>query len=821
MSNILELRNNQDAEALAAPYENINSRKEVYVKSLIVSALKKNTSFVKTEESLFYSKKFYAMAGIFDFYVNNNVFDLIVLKPDSDELLFDAVNDDIHSNIYGYVVARISEDLKSTKILGYFMSKDFAKVINDGMADVELLKDINTLSEIDALESQMSLDEVSERFFELVSQFLDEDISMQNMSELACLLYNSAELRQVFAEIGRFDNICADMKDNQDLIHDDFLSVLAGDDDSEEESEEDELVLEALETLGEEEPPALQPEDIDLGVDLSELVQPEQELAEEAAETTEELDALAAEVSDEDIAEETSLEEMEDSAEEETDFETLETEVNLEEQDSNEADVVEETPELELDTFEINLEDLKEEEPEAVGEDVDVSSDGSENEVDFDGLISQNENTDNVEPALSSEDELSLEFDEEDLDSLEVLEEVEENSEEKAEENSVEIADEKPEENDAPVSKLAAELAALSAKKHQEEEQKTEPVEPEVEPVSSEAPAVTADDELMAILGEEQNDNIIVDENEFLSILGIDEAVSASNTPLATNEAVPEKPIVDVVEPEGQETNSTPDENPVSIEQPESHDEPDSELQLLYTENDTTTAGAFPGDGIVNPSPAKLKLDGSKKKTVVVAALLALLVVGGGVSLMVNKGSNSNNNVVSDLPQNNDIAQEDNFSLSTNPDDTVSNAGMPTEEMPPAPQPEVANSNETKIVSSLSKQAGAAPVILKSVAWQVPTSMTSDVVFSKYLQIAGKNIKLNLATDLLGTDDFAYNNKIKVSMTVRNNSPVKNVKIIESSGSKDVDDIVLQSIKQTLKYINSPVMTTDTGDKDVVLVISI
>ena len=69
--------------------------------------------------------------------------------------------------------------------------------------------------------------------------------------------------------------------------------------------------------------------------------------------------------------------------------------------------------------------------------------------------------------------------------------------------------------------------------------------------------------------------------------------------------------------------------------------------------------------------------------------------------------------------------------------------------------------------------------------------------------------------------DFAYNNKIKVSMTVKNNSPVKNVKIIESSGSKDVDDIVLQSIKQTLKYINSPVMSTDTEDKDVVLVISI
>ena len=112
-------------------------------------------------------------------------------------------------------------------------------------------------------------------------------------------------------------------------------------------------------------------------------------------------------------------------------------------------------------------------------------------------------------------------------------------------------------------------------------------------------------------------------------------------------------------------------------------------------------------------------------------------------------------------------------------------------------------------------------VILKAVAWQVPTSISNDAIFNKYLQIAGKNIKLNLATDLLDTDDFAYNNKIKISMTVKNNMPVKNIKVVESSGSKNVDDIVLQSIKQTLKYINTPVMSEDRGDREVILVISI
>ena len=58
-------------------------------------------------------------------------------------------------------------------------------------------------------------------------------------------------------------------------------------------------------------------------------------------------------------------------------------------------------------------------------------------------------------------------------------------------------------------------------------------------------------------------------------------------------------------------------------------------------------------------------------------------------------------------------------------------------------------------------------------------------------------------------------------MTVKNNMPVKNIKVVESSGSKNVDDIVLQSIKQTLKYINTPVMSEDRGDREVILVISI
>ena len=107
-NNLLELDlQNKDAAAVASPYENINDRKEIYLKYLILSSLKEKNPLVEIAQSLFYGRRFYALTRLFDFYVNNNVFDLIILKPNSDEMLFNVLHDDIHSNIYGYVVARI------------------------------------------------------------------------------------------------------------------------------------------------------------------------------------------------------------------------------------------------------------------------------------------------------------------------------------------------------------------------------------------------------------------------------------------------------------------------------------------------------------------------------------------------------------------------------------------------------------------------------------------------------------------------------------------------------------------------------------------
>ncbi len=771
MNDLLELEvGSKEAAALAAPYGSVEDRKEIYLKYLIVSALKKVSSFVDMSDSLFYGRKFYSATRLFDFYVNNNLFDLIILRPDSNKLLFDVKKDDFHSNIFGYVVARIDEKSKRADILGYFLSANYDSIVNsDNVLKVTALTPIEDFENLEIMDSQMTLDEVSENFFDLMAKFLDDVIDDTELSELVCLLYNSAELREVFGEIGRFDRACAEMKSNADLLEDDLLTVLAGN-----KSELDEV------------------EEYNLG-DLDELTDDDSEQSEAFSLDTFSLDELA-------------------NTEQELPEEILDeqpNEVDAANSDIDELLWVEQEPQEEL------LQD----------EDV---------------LLPMEEETDIVN---ASEEEMVLTLDEE----LPVLEEENQTlmlTEEEPEELEL-IFDDKDESvsdipKDEPVLSEEDTGGYLSEEKIATEEEFQEEYsleETSKEDVSEEAAVEVesetvfveeeelVDDELLSLLDDE-TDISSVDETEILSILSDEE--STEEQAASDNENVSQEvegyneedesiSDFDLEYMEGlEELNETEyvEEN-LNEEDETEVDEGEQDINLLYNSENTATAGTFPGVGIVgSPNVSNKKFD--TKKIISAAAFLA--IVGLGVVGVSSFLPSNNSSDVASKSMDEDIPMPDDFQMP----DVAKDMTLP-ESVPLTPPVKVSEPvvDESKIVSSLSKQAGAAPVILRSVAWQVPESITGDVVFSKYLQIAGKNIKLNLASDLLDTDDFAYNNKIKVSMTVKNNAPVKNVKILESSGSKEVDDIVLQSIRQTLKYINSPVMSTEVGDKEVILVISI
>ena len=95
------------------------------------------------------------------------------------------------------------------------------------------------------------------------------------------------------------------------------------------------------------------------------------------------------------------------------------------------------------------------------------------------------------------------------------------------------------------------------------------------------------------------------------------------------------------------------------------------------------------------------------------------------------------------------------------------------------------------------------PNVLK-IAWEAPEALVKKQNYTSFLQLAGKNIKLNLQNDLLLVRDVPLNRVVRVAVKVASNGDVKSVKIIQPSGSEAIDASINRVINDTLKYMKPP-----------------
>lgn len=109
---------------------------------------------------------------------------------------------------------------------------------------------------------------------------------------------------------------------------------------------------------------------------------------------------------------------------------------------------------------------------------------------------------------------------------------------------------------------------------------------------------------------------------------------------------------------------------------------------------------------------------------------------------------------------------------------------------------------------------------ITKVAWEVPEDLAYNDSFRKYLQIAGKNLKLNLQNELLLANELAYSNKVVIDMNIGRDGNLQSSNLTVSSGSKQIDKIVLQSVKETLKYLKMPSSELSGGSASVTLIIN-
>ena len=122
-------------------------------------------------------------------------------------------------------------------------------------------------------------------------------------------------------------------------------------------------------------------------------------------------------------------------------------------------------------------------------------------------------------------------------------------------------------------------------------------------------------------------------------------------------------------------------------------------------------------------------------------------------------------------------------------------------------QPTAASAtNQTTSLSPAQKKSIAATTFIevKKLSWEVPDYISYNSQFKQYFQAAGKSLKLSLTSDLLLATDYAYSNEIRVSVTFDKDGTFKNAQIVTSSGSTQIDNIVLQTVNQTLKVLKAP-----------------
>ena len=161
--------------------------------------------------------------------------------------------------------------------------------------------------------------------------------------------------------------------------------------------------------------------------------------------------------------------------------------------------------------------------------------------------------------------------------------------------------------------------------------------------------------------------------------------------------------------------------------------------------------------------------------------------------------------------------------LNVNPENVVSMenntpAVQPnvTPEQPAKPQvqqpaPQAAAAKTPAAIQRKPKQIPATSFLnVRKLSWEVPDYISYNQQFKQYFQSAGKSLKLSLTTDLLAASEYVYSDQVRVSILYDKDGTFKEAKILLSSGSAQVDKIVLQTVNQTLKVLKAPnsVVTT-------------
>ena len=214
---------------------------------------------------------------------------------------------------------------------------------------------------------------------------------------------------------------------------------------------------------------------------------------------------------------------------------------------------------------------------------------------------------------------------------------------------------------------------------------------------------------------------------------------------------------------------------------------------------------------------------GNKNALIVAAALIA--VIAAASAIMVFKPKNDNTADIEPI-----APQTAGTETTENP---LAAAEAPAENVLATNAPDIKNTQATKTEKTKQpakelkntalkpKPASAQsyPEVSKLV-WDVPDTLSYSPKMQSYLRTAGKSIKLSLSADLLLATEYAYKNQVKVGLKISKDGSILESGIISSSGSNQIDQIVLQSVKDTLNVVKPPSNEIKSPDFNLSLIIN-
>lgn len=201
---------------------------------------------------------------------------------------------------------------------------------------------------------------------------------------------------------------------------------------------------------------------------------------------------------------------------------------------------------------------------------------------------------------------------------------------------------------------------------------------------------------------------------------------------------------------------------------------------------------------------------GAKKRKILITAAVILIFLFTSVFIAF-KSSNAEISSISDVGS--EYSSETEYDRSQQQSEFTSSFDLPQEVYGASNMPDY----------SLASKATGEPLVatINKISWEVPENIANKSNYTRFLQLVGKNVKLNLQNDLLLSNDFAKNSVIKLSVRIANNGDVIGMRIVQSSGTQAIDEIIKKSVSETLSYMKPPSYGFMSRPVDVTLVISL